>query len=232
MKLDKLAKQIRRDLMANPKKAGALGLMLLVAAYFWAPLAWRWLMPKDKKTAKAAVSKLILTDDPAEPTAKGKPGALPPFRWEKVRQLMNADPRMVTALLDAAWRDPFKAPPAPPESESPEQGKTEEETQRETTAQAIEVGPEQAGLKLVSIAIGPRGRSAIINGETYRVGQVIVGDVKDPAKTKATIDFVIVRIERTRVELERNGKAWQLQLDQPKLARGDEIERAQPNKQD
>ena len=40
MNLNKLARQLRREAMANPKKAAVLGLLLLVALYFWGPLVW------------------------------------------------------------------------------------------------------------------------------------------------------------------------------------------------
>jgi hypothetical protein len=226
VKLDKVAKQLRRDLLANPKKAAALGLMLLVAAYFWAPLAWRWLSPPGKKTAKGTDTNLILTDDPVEPNAKAKGSAIAVFRWEKVRELMDADPRMLTALLDADWRDPF-IPPPPVDTSDPEESAAQTEAQRAAAPPPAELGPQEAGLKLASVAILPRGRSAIVNGETYREGQTIVAAGKD--KT-AALEFVIVRIERRGVELERNGKTWQLGFDQPKLAQGDGIEWTGSNK--
>jgi hypothetical protein len=41
VKLDKLVKQLRRDATANPKKTALLGVMALVALYFWGPLLWK-----------------------------------------------------------------------------------------------------------------------------------------------------------------------------------------------
>ena len=61
MKLDKLARQLRRDVAASPKKAVALGLMVLVALYFWAPMVWKWIAP-DQGKGKSTVS---VSDVPA-----------------------------------------------------------------------------------------------------------------------------------------------------------------------
>ena len=108
VKLDKLAKQARRDLLANPKKAALLGLMLLVAAYFWGPLLWKWLVPASgSKGGKGGQTALIMEDDPAEAAPQAKPGALRPFRWEKVRQQIRSDRFMVPASFEKHWPDPF-----------------------------------------------------------------------------------------------------------------------------
>ena len=84
MKLDKLLKQAKRDLVASPKKAAVLGLMLLVAAYFWGPLLWKWMAPSGTASAKGDQTALILTDDPVLPdAAKAKGGKAKAFRWDE-----------------------------------------------------------------------------------------------------------------------------------------------------
>src|SRR6266576_3193818 len=111
--LEKLAKQLRRDLAANPKKAAALGLMVLVALYFWGPLAWKWVAAGgNKRNSKVNMASLILTDDPVEPSHQTKVRGGAKFRWEKARQLIRQDPHMVSATFDARWIDPFGKPPA------------------------------------------------------------------------------------------------------------------------
>ena len=74
VKLHKLAKQARRDLLANPKKAAILGLMLLVALYFWGPLLWKWFAPAGGKKGSKDQAGLILEDDPAQAADKAKTG--------------------------------------------------------------------------------------------------------------------------------------------------------------
>lgn len=226
MKLDKLVKQLRRDLLANRKKAAILGLMVLVALYFWAPLAWKWIAPSGKKATKAETGSLILEDDPAELQVK-KPGrSASTFKWEKIRELMTNDPRMASAAFNTAWRDPFAVPISElPAAEIATESTSQTETGRAVATNAAgKTESEQIGLKLASVSIGPRGRSAIISGETYREGETI--RIKGNEKDVAAAEFVLVRIERHGVELERLGKTWWLEFEKSKLAHGDEFERA------
>jgi len=221
VKLDKLAKQARRDLLANPKKAALLGLMLLVAAYFWGPLLWKWLVPASGKQGKNGQTALILEDDPAEATPQAKPGALGPFRWEKVRQQIRSDRFMVPASFEKHWPDPFAPLPVAVQTEAKPGGKSEPGTSPEKPA--AELTPESAGLRLASVAIGPRRRTATISGDTYREGETIaVGGSEQSAASR--VAFRLVRIAQHGVELEREGQTWWLEFDKPKLAHGDEIE--------
>ena len=100
---------------------------------------------------------------------------------------------------------------------------------------AVEIGPDQAGLKVASVAIGPRGRSAIINGETYREGDLITADAANLSKPGTApppaVEFVVRQIDKRGVELERQGKSWRLEFDHRRLAQGDEIERSETNGQ-
>ncbi len=226
MKLDKLVKQLRRDLLANRKKAAILGLMVLVALYFWAPLAWKWIAPTGKKTAKADASSLILEDDPAEPKATKRSGSAATFKWEKVRDLMANDSRMASAAFNAAWRDPFAVPitELPPVETTPTTTPGTETERAVATSAPAKSEAEQIGLKLASVAIGPRGRSAIISGETYREGETI--RIKGNESGVPTAEFVVVRIDRQGVEIERAGRTLRLEFEKSKLAHGDEFGRA------
>jgi hypothetical protein len=220
VKLDKLAKQAQRDLMANPKKAAILGLMLLVAAYFWGPLLWNWAAPPGKKGAKDGQTALILEDELETAAPQSKSGSVKPFRWEKVRQLIRSDRLMNPAAFETQWPNPFAPPPggAPsgaalggsPAGASPEKP-------------PVELTPQAVGLKLASVAIGPKRRTATISGETYREGEMIAAEgAENLASTSA--EFRLVRIEPHGVELEREGKTWWLEFEKPRLAKGDEIE--------
>jgi hypothetical protein len=223
VKLDKLAKQARRDLKANPKKAAILGLMLLVAGYFWGPLLWKWLAPAKAKGGKDSQTALILEDDPLEVTPQAKPGALRPFRWEKVRQQIRSDRFMVPASFEKHWPNPFAPLPIATQIQKSAEGEAQAAIAAAKTE--TQITPESAGLTLASVAIGPRRRSATISGNTYREGQTIesAGGESVPANRPA---FRLVKIEQHGVELEHNGKTWWLEFDKPKLAHGDEIEPA------
>jgi len=220
VKLDKLVKQIRRDATANPKKAALLGLMGLVALYFWAPLAWKWLAPAaGKKSSKVGKVALILTDDPVEANDKAKGRVVSNFRWEKIRQLIEKDSRMSPATFEASWLDPFVSWPTQQENEAePMSGASV------APPSLPDVEPGDAGLTLTSVVISSRRSTATINGELYREHDVISASVKDHPMN--VLEFRIVRIGRQAVQLEREGRTYLLELTKPALAHGDEIGRS------
>ncbi len=108
MNLEKLTKQLRRDVAANPKKAALLGLMVVVALYFWGPLVWKFAsVAGGKPRSNANLASLILTDDPADSPQQGKTRSGGKFRWDKVRQIIRQDPHMLPAVFDPNWVNPF-----------------------------------------------------------------------------------------------------------------------------
>lgn len=222
--LNTLTSQLRRDLAANPKKAAALGLMVVVALYFWGPLVWKFAQaggPKQNK--KANMAALILTDDPVEPAQQGKGPARSRFRWEKVRQLIHQDPHMQSASFDVAWFDPFGKP-----ATSAAQLEPAAETPPEdpVAAAAAAIDPASAGIVLGGIMIGPRSRMAIINGETCREGALIA--LTDKRDKTVTYEFRVHKINRHSVQLEVAGRIFTLEMSQPRLAHGDDFEHGRP----
>lgn|GEM_PF-2083553 len=222
VKLDKLTKRLSRDLAANPKKAGILGVMVLVALYFWLPLLKEWI--GDSATSgPAKVASVILTDDPATPAA-GASKAKETLRWEKVRQWVESDPWMASATFDPQWRDPFAisslTDPAQttPKSTTPT---TPEAIAAQAAASDGDISPEQAGLSVASVVVGPRLRTVNIGGDVYRENDLVEATAKDGE----TLEFQIVSITPHEVWMRRNGKTYRLQLSRPRLAKGDRIDR-------
>ena len=228
MSLEKLSKQLRRDIAANPKKAAALGLMVVVALYFWGPLVWKFLPAAGaKRDSKANMASLIITDDPAEPGQQNQARRGPKFRWEKVRQLISQDSRMASATYDVGWIDPF-AKPATSGATLPAEASTEGQAATAAAAAAAGTDPKSLGLVLGGIMIGPRGRVATINGDSHRTGDVIT--FSDKQNSSISHQFRVFRINRTSVQLERNGQVFTLEHTPPKLAHGDDLERTKPTK--
>jgi len=215
VKLDKLAKQLRRDIAANPKKAIVLGLMGLVALYFWAPLVWRWISPEGGKKSKAATA-LILTDDPEEPSQAAQRRAAGKFRWEKVRQLIAGDVRMGPAKFELQWTDPFAATTKPPSDAAINSPAADVKSQ----AAALDLDPHEAGVVLSSVMIAGNRRTATINGRNYRVGETIKLAKEG---TLGAVDYRLTRITGRGVELEHRGKKYILLLAPAELAEGDFI---------
>jgi len=110
--LGKLTRQIKREALGSPKKAGALGLLCLVALYFWAPLVWGWVAPEDEpkaatatKAAKTARAERRPSTTPAGPNPRQAIGGRaaagdggddkPPgvdYSWQQLDQWMQEDP--------------------------------------------------------------------------------------------------------------------------------------------
>ncbi|ADB18294.1 hypothetical protein Psta_3633 [Pirellula staleyi DSM 6068] len=218
MKLDKLSKQLRRDLAANPKRAIVLGLMVVVALYFWAPLVWGWMKPTSSG-GKSAVAKS--TSEPlVEATAdasvtKSKKKSI---RWELLAVQMAGDPRM-KPLRASVIRDPFQWKEPPPSNVSSEA--TDELAQASVKPLAPSVKPtaESLGLKLESVLVSSRGNVAMINGRVAREGQSINISASDASQFEA----VVMHVDRDRVELRLAEETITLTLAAPKLASGDEL---------
>ncbi|MBI3839452.1 MAG: hypothetical protein HY288_16150, partial [Planctomycetia bacterium] len=60
-----LAKKLQREIKANPAKAGGLGVLLLVAGYFWAPLVKGFIAPAETAPAATATAPTSGTSAPA-----------------------------------------------------------------------------------------------------------------------------------------------------------------------
>src|SRR5262249_44855950 len=150
----------------NPKKAAALGLMILVAIYFWGPLAWKWCSATgSKRSAKANLASLILTDDPVGPSQQTKARGGAKFKWEKARQLIKQDPRMISANFEVAWIDPFGLSAGGIGPENAKNIPPEEAAKAAAAAAAAANATLDAGdlgLKLGGVLIGSKSRVATI----------------------------------------------------------------------
>jgi hypothetical protein len=218
VKLDKLARQIRRDIAASPKKAAVLGLMVLVALYFWAPMIWGWIKPSGDSAPAVAASDVILEDEPIDPqkAATKKEGRT--FSWEKVRRKVAADPRMTPAMFEASWFDPFRRAEGAAAAVAARQ--------RPQSAASAPLDPSALGLKLTSVAISPRQRSAVISGQKYREGEIVPLGKQDDA-SPAAIEFRLIKVGFHEVQLEYQGQTFTLELSRPRLAPGDALNRSQ-----
>jgi hypothetical protein len=219
--LGKFYKRFRRDLAANPKKAALLGIMVLVAAYFWAPLVLGVLPARKGSAAAAAPPDVILADNPlgAAQAAQNSKNA---FHWERAQQSIAADATMASATFDRTWRDPFAAfdSPAPP-PEEPEPIPSPADIAASAAADAAKaIAPGEAGLVLQGVLVGRLASAATISGEVYREGDVVPAQVAG-----ATVEFQVGYISKQGVALHSNGKRHWLEFSKSKLAPGDEIVR-------
>jgi hypothetical protein len=86
--------------------------------------------------------------------------------------------------------------------------------------------PKDLGITLGGIMISPRGRSAAINDETCREGDVL----SIPLKTDKTmsLDLQVLKITGRSVQLGTEGKIFTLELATPTLGAGDNFQPAKP----
>jgi hypothetical protein len=206
--LASLGKKLRREATKNPKKAALLGLMAIVAVWFWIPLVGGWIGKgnKDMPTAAAkpdGTPMAAAAATPADPAAEAVAKKAVPDRpsWQQIIQWMHNDPRTMTAPSLTIQRDPFEVPKI-------ETAKTKAEEKPKPP----KITPTAAGLALTSTIIGPQRRVAQINGETYVVGQTIAR-VKE--KQADGVIFKLVEVQPRRAVLEADGQRFELTIPEP-----------------
>lgn len=223
MKLDKLLKRLKRDAAASPQKAGALGLMVLVALYFWAPLVMKFLPKGKPKPGATAAGPVILGDDPVLIKAAVHPSSNS-THWDHVREVVAQDRLMLAAEHHPSWPNPFAPLQRDDKSETKSQPKPEAiQPDLKTLPTAPTIEPEVARqqlstVSLSSVLVGKRGVSAVIRGKLYRVGDVLSfgGDNGAPA-----VEFRITAIDEQGVDLKYTDKSFRLERPKPTLTTGE-----------
>ncbi len=215
MDIKQFTRRLRREVKANPKKAAILGLLCVVALYYWAPLVWGWV--GGRKSAELAEPGAAATTDQApRPAAfaplagaaaaaeSGKPGqpADPSRPWQQVVQWIEQDPTMKPFAARSQRRDPFH--PAASEVAANEE---EEPDEAQTAETAKDLTPDALGAQLTSTLIGPQRRVAVINGRPCQEGRTIA-----MAKDGQQVEFKLCEVHPRRVVLERDGKRYELAI--------------------
>jgi hypothetical protein len=199
-----LAKKLQREAKANPVKAAALGVLLLVAGYFWAPLVKGFVSPAATAPAATATAGAPATPAPAPTPTVDAPKApeSPVYDWQRYAQLLDDDVKMRTSAELPSPRDPFKSR----EVERPEIASVKTAAQLKA-AEAPPLEPREAGLVLSSTFVGPRTQIALIGGKPYRIGDRVRVQ-KDGIKAS----FNLIDVQPRLVVLERNGKQYELTI--------------------
>ncbi len=203
-----LATKLQREVQANPVKAGALGLLLLVAGYFWAPLLMGFFKSSETPVAAepAATPPLNSAAPGTASVGQTDPQAGPDtttYDWRKHAQLADEDPLMRPDVELPGDRDPFDSPEitAPPVTPQPA------ETQ---PVIAEPLTPADLGLVLGTTLLGPHKKVAEIGGKSYTVGDLI--DIGDEA---GGASFEVLEIEPRRVVLGSEGMRYELTISRP-----------------
>ncbi len=223
-----LKAQFLKELKASPKKAAALGLLLLVGLYFWVPLAKKSLSGKSKPLpptpvgAAAAGTPLAGAGTSAATTPAGAaPSASLDWqtraRWLDENVVPSGGPgwaglntdRLPLAFGPLTWvaipgRDPFR------EVRLASATLPADETAAEPTVTTPKLTAQSLGLHLTSTVVGPRQRSALINGRVYREGSEV--------PCEAGLTLVLAQIGPRRALLEYQDQAIELTIERSALA--------------
>ena len=194
MNAGKLKKQLIRDLKGSPKKAAFLGALLLVAAYFLAPLILG--KPKTEAETLAPAEGQAATAEQATTPA----GATTPrLTWRQLTARIAQDPRM-TPKEFAAGENPLGVI-TQIESEPEPEPEVEAEAP-EVVVESTPATPRNLGLTLSATLIGTNRRVALINGRPYAEGTSI--------RINREVEFVVKRISDRQAILERDGRQFVL----------------------
>jgi len=200
-----LIKQLRREAARNPAKAGVLGLLVVVALWFWAPLVWGWIGSREGTSQPSPILPPQVTSNASGAApASTATAAAPATTWQQLVEWRKQDPRTTAADTLKTRRDPFHAIPAPV---------VEAEVKAAPKAAPVVLTPEQLGLKLSSTVVGSDRRVALINGRIFREGQVI-----KCGKEAQEILFRLAEIHSRHVVLERDGHRFELAIPDKKLS--------------
>jgi hypothetical protein len=188
-----------------------LGLLCLVALWFWVPLVWGWISEEDDPAnpaaarASAVASSASAALPAAEPRATANKPQSPQHDWRDLVRWMEDDPR--TSATDPALgrRDPFLVPRA-----EAARAETEDEATDEAQQALVEATPEALGMVLSGTIVGPRRRVAQINGKPYRQGET-VRLLKDGRQ----IEFALVAVHPRQIVLRRNAEEFELTIPVP-----------------
>jgi hypothetical protein len=204
---NQLIRRLKREATRNPKKFGALGLLLVVALWFWVPLVRGW-FHKDEPapsaagtpTAVAAVPG-ISTPNPVIGNKAGKPAGAT-YSWDQVAEWREKDPLTKAAATLPARRNPFRASQ---EIVAIETAREQQPKKRAPEAPAVTAA--ELGLKLTGTIVGPKQSVALINGRTYRQGTQVACE-----KGGNHYSFRLVEVRRKDVVLECRGARLQLAI--------------------
>jgi len=220
--VNKLMRQIRREAARSPQKAVVLGLLAVVALWFWAPLVLGWVQGEGAKKPKAAVEGDKLAGmEYAAPLVPPAGGPNPRDResatedaatlgdWQEMIAWIESDPKSDPAGAAAPARDPFVSIEFPPVHDSLSEHEEEQKDEKEEVARR-EVKPAEIGLVLSSTLVGPGGGLALISGKKYRLGEKVV-----VTHQSRTIQFTLAEVHPRRAVLQRDEKSYSLTIPRP-----------------
>jgi hypothetical protein len=202
--IQKIIKQFKQDIVAHPKKAIVLGIVMVVGLFFWMYHLWGWINKNNEGPNSSSDPQVAITTSVGQTNSAYKASAnnekkLLRYSWKEVLKSMNNDPRTRPAQVLTLDRDPFQA-----------RKETIEKPIEEQEVKAPPVSPTSLGMALTSTLIGANGGKARIGGRTYSQGQTI-----EAMKEGRNYKFVLSEIHDRKVVLEMEGERFELCIPEP-----------------
>lgn len=229
---------LRSEAVRSPKKAAVLGLLLLVAVYFWAPLVVDWLGASDEPDADAlaadaagpSLAGVAPTENPPSlvPAASPTPAAAPmgaTTDWRELVHRHESRRRARMLPLESSKRSLFSLPtPPPPDA-------LEGESPAASEAVVSVESPDRLGIVLEGTMTRGGESFALINGRAYRTGEYLdwpsargnESEIQRSSGGRGECRFRVEEIHRKGAVLSRNSQTFQLHADEPKLPEGERV---------
>lgn len=180
-------------------KGAVLGLLVLVAAYFWAPLFAK-MLPGEKPPQAAAAAEYLdgsVAIDTAGTASEAPPA--PRRDWRKLLAQIDSDPltkpivTLAPVTLSLGWEEPIV-----------EAAEADQDIELAAMEAAAKITPASVGLKLSGTMVGGGRKVAVISGKSYREG----GEVR----LTDELVFVVMEVTARRAVLQRGEESFVLEL--------------------
>lgn len=221
MDASKLYATLLKEVKASPVKSGALGLLCVVAIWFWGPLVMKWIRPEEElppeKSPAGAPAAAPVAAAPAAPLGVA---SAPVLDWRSVQKVRATDPRVRALRLTETSRDPFRR-------EMPAVAATPAETETPLATEAVEKGPvspQEAGLVLQGTLVSLRRSMATINGKNFERGTTVIAARDGAAKGTDELEYKIVEIAPASVILDQKGTRFTLALKKAAVAESERMQ--------
>ena len=201
-----LAKKLQSEMKANPVKAGGLGVLLVVAGYFWTPLVKGYIFHAQTAPVPVATADGAPQGTPMPAVAQIVDAPKAPeqsvYDWPTYAQRIDDDVKMRSVIELPNARDPFESPHVKPLEEA-----AATIVPAPKAADSSPLDPRDAGLVLSSTFVGPRKQIALIGGKPYQIGDRVRAQ-KDGLKAT----FTLIDVQPRLIVLERKGKQYELAI--------------------
>jgi NACalpha-BTF3-like transcription factor len=183
---------------ANPKKGAVLGIMFLVALYFWAPLVMGWIGTKEQGSPPTPAVPMSDFAASSTPGPQATAQTSPETSWYLLAEWMDRDPLKQAARPRAGQRDPFQ--------NRVEIVRQKQETQVPAVKKPV-VTAETLALSLMGTMVGEGRRIAVLNGKSYRENDEVKVSNKDQTLVvrlaEVRADRVVVACDGQQIEIKQ-----------------------------